>query len=111
MSRMVSLPAQEFGAFLKAVSSFIEMSKEASAAPTITHSRIDTVVDTLCAEGLIPTEKRAATADALRADPNKLCDLLEKLAKKTGPSSLGEGDVYNNDGGDASLAFAEFCVR
>ena len=109
--KTVTLPVSEFASFLKSVSAYVDMTKEANAAPSFDSAKIDKVVNILCTEGFIPEEKRAHTLSSLKANPSKICDILEKLAKKAGPSSLGEADSYNISTGDAGSAFVDFCLQ
>ena len=93
---------------LQGVSSYIEMTKTA-AAPAMDSPRLEKAIGTLCDQGILLQEKRAQIIDSIQRDPNKMCDMLEKLASKVGSASLGAGD--NNEVDPAGDEFAEFCLR
>jgi hypothetical protein len=108
----ITLPKEEFVSLLEGVSKYIEMTKEASN--TISHnidsSNLEGAIYSLCSNGLLPIEKRAQIIDDIKDDPNKICTLIEKLASRVGPSSLGDSDSTETDGRDASSIFEQFCL-
>ena len=96
---------------LKNTKDYISMTKEASARSTVEDSRVEEAIYSLCESGLVPLQKRAQVIDGILEDPNRLCDLLEKIASKVGPSTLGGGDSHTPDTNDAELSFVDFCIN
>lgn len=106
----ITLPKAEFINVINNVLNYIDMTKEASHAPTVDRSMVESAVYSLCEHGLMPVEKRASTVEALSSDPNKMCELLEKLAHRVGPNSLGGGDEHQTAGSDPESDFVSFCI-
>lgn len=107
----VKLPKAELMNVFQDVLNYIDMTKEASSSPTVDRSQVESAVYSLCQNGLMPVEKRAATVESLSRDPNKMCELLEKLASRIGPNSLGGGDELQTAGTNPEDDFVSFCIN
>ena len=111
----VSLPVEDLTNLLIGMSKYIGMTKEASVRQstnedTLDGSRLENAVEALCAQGLMAVEKRASVIESIQIDPNKICDLLEKIASRAGPSALGASDTESSDGSDPDADFEVFCL-
>ena len=112
MSDYVKVEKQALAGLLQGVRNYISLTKEASApAASVDGSRVEEAIFALCENGLLPIQKRAEVIEGISQDPNRLCELLEKLASRVGPSSLGGGDTETVSGEDPELSFVDFCVN
>ena len=104
----VKVDKEALASFLGGVKNYVGLTKEAKV---VSDSRVEEAVYSLCESGLLPIQKRAEVIDGILQDPNRICDLLEKLASRVGPSSLGGGDTATVSGEDPELSFVDFCVN
>lgn len=105
----INVPVDDLRDLLVGMSDYIEMTKEASK-PSVSPSKVEDAIYALCENGLLSVEKRAKLIDDIRVNPDTICELIEKLATRVGPSSLGDSDSMKTDGRDAERSFMEFCL-